>query len=89
MPPVRSALNFQGCCAPSVFGISDGRARNALCHRRCNNPQSAGRKFPCPRKVVYTCIDSIRRRSGEVLRGKDVDNLEEMKQTGMSVSAIQ
>jgi transposase len=38
--------------------------------------------------VVYTRIESIRRRCGEVLRGKDVHELEQMKQSGLSVSAI-
>jgi transposase len=38
--------------------------------------------------VVYIRIDSIRRRCGGVLRGKDVHELEQMKQSGLSVSAI-
>ena len=38
--------------------------------------------------MVYTRIDSIWRRCGGVLRGKDVHELEQMKQSGLSVSAI-
>ena len=45
-------------------------------------------KIPSPREVVYTRIDSIRRKCGEVLRGKDVHDIEGMKRTGLSLSAI-
>ena len=45
-------------------------------------------EFPSHRGVVYTRIDSIRRRCGLVLRGKDVLELEQMKQMGLSISAI-
>ena len=43
---------------------------------------------PAPARWCYTRIDSIRRRCGEVLRGKDVHEVEQMKQMGLSVSAI-
>jgi hypothetical protein len=33
-------------------------------------------------------LDSIGRRCGEVLQGKDVQEIGEMKQTGLSISAI-
>ncbi|MGO4884789.1 MAG: hypothetical protein ACLP59_28795, partial [Bryobacteraceae bacterium] len=43
---------------------------------------------PASARWCYTRIDSIRRRCGEVLRGKDVHEVEQMKQMGLSVSAI-
>jgi hypothetical protein len=48
-----------------------------LCQCRCKNPHNNGVKFPSPCEVVYTCINSARRRCGMCYGGPTCKRLKD------------
>jgi hypothetical protein len=58
-----------------------------LCQRRCKNPIMPVEKFPSP--CCKWCIPHQGvRRCGDLLRGKDVQEMEGLKRQGLSIQAI-